>query len=121
MPVSIVGKWYTAKHSYQLYKNNIQIGSSTVTRFTTADFVQYFNDGSGIVSTNASPSPNLGIFKYTLKGSILMQFNPGDNAGVPETIILLQNNLSLHYVLIFADANDPTAVDKEVDDYAFTR
>jgi hypothetical protein len=118
---SIVGKWFEIKHSYVLLQNGAKVGASTKTSFTNDDFAQYFVDGTGFFSSSASPAPSLSLFKYTLSGSILTQFNNGDTTGLNETVGLSANSLSVHYVVQIVDPANPNALDQEVDDFNFRR
>jgi hypothetical protein len=119
--VAILGKWYITSHTSKVSHNGALIDSLYSTSFNTNDFVEYFNDGTGIISSDASPAPSLGIFTYTIKGSVIVQVNSAEVAGVTETITTLTaNNLAVHYVILVTDPNTGEA-DNEADDYSFKR
>lgn len=103
----IVGKWYVKSFTSRLFYNGVEVDSTFQKSFTNADFAQYFSDGTGIKSANASPAPNLSIFKYTVSGSNLSLINGTDGTITPETITqLTQTNFSLNSERLIAD---PTA------------
>lgn len=103
----IVGKWYIKSFTSRLFYNGAEVDSTFQKSFTDADFAQYFSDGTGIKSSNASPAPNLSIFKYTVSGSNLSLINTTDGSITPETITqLTQTNFSLNAERLIAD---PTA------------
>jgi hypothetical protein len=100
----IVGKWFTFAHLSRLYYNGVAVDSIFKNNFTTADFSQYFNDGTGIQSASNQPAPSLSFFHYTINGSNLNQFNSLDNSSIAETITLLTaTDLSVNYTLNIPD------------------
>jgi hypothetical protein len=109
MPQSTVfinGKWYLSTHHSKLYYNGALIDSVFYNHFTTNDFIEYYNDGTGIISTNAIPAPSLTSFKYTLSGLNLIQYTSVTSKGLPEKIIkLTKDSLSISYMLLVTDAN----------------
>jgi hypothetical protein len=120
--VSIAGKWFITKQSSELFYNGVQINSYTDTHFTTTDFVEYYGDGTGYFSAYTATGPSLSEFTYTLTGTNLMQYTSSKNPGIPETItVLTANNLSVHAVSSIPDPNNSAQLDKEVDDYNYTR
>jgi len=117
----IVGKWYVKSFSSRLFYNGIEVDSTFQKSFTNADFAQYFGDGTGIKSANASPAPNLSIFKYTVSGPNLSLISPTDGTVTPETITqLTSTNFSLYIERLIAD---PVAgkVYTAKDHYDFTK
>jgi hypothetical protein len=120
--VTIAAKWFVTKEASELYFNGAQISSFIDTTYTSVDFVEYYNDGSGYYSKYSSTGPSLSEFTYTLKGSALMQFDSPENAGVPETITnLTANSLSIHAVYEIVDPNNPNQTDTEIDDLTYKR
>jgi len=100
----IVGKWYVKSFTSRLFYNGIEVDSTFQKNFTNADFAQYFSDGTGIKSANASPAPNLSIFKYTVSGTSLSLINTTDGTVTPETITQLTSaNFSLNVEHLIAD------------------
>jgi hypothetical protein len=104
--VSINGKWYLSTHHSKLYYNGALIDSLYYNHFTTNDFIEYYSDGTGIISTNATPAPSLTSFKYTLSGLNLIQYTSITSNGLPEKITkLTKDSLSISYMLLVTDAN----------------
>jgi len=117
----IVGKWYVKSFTSRLFYNDIEVDSTFQKSFTNADFAQYFSDGSGVKSTNASPAPNLSIFRYTINGANLSLINATDGSVTPEIITqLTATNFSFNVERLIAD---PTAgrVYTAKDHYDFTK
>lgn len=100
----ILGKWFVKSFASRLYYNGAEVDSTFQTSFTNADFAQYFSDGTGIKSSNASPAPNLSLFKYSVSGANLSLINATDGTVTPETITqLTTTNLSLNTERLIAD------------------
>ncbi|WP_428330111.1 hypothetical protein [Mucilaginibacter sp.] len=120
--VTLVGKWYLTQHNLTLISNGVQVGSSSKTSYTTNDYAQYFNDGTGILSANSSSSaPSLSTFRYTLNGTTIIQTS-SNQVNVTETITkLTATALSIHYETLIGDPVNSSQIDTEIDDYDFKR
>jgi hypothetical protein len=119
--ISIIGKWHTTSLHATAYFNGAQIYSLAKTAFTTDDFVQYFSDGTGILSASTDHSPSLSSFTYKINGSTLTQLDSGGGAAIAETITkLTTDSLSIHYAILVIDSNTGL-LDNEIDDYTFKR
>lgn len=100
----IIGKWFTFSHLSRLYYSGVAVDSTFKQNFTVSDFSQYFSDGTGIQSANNQPAPSLSLFRYTINGSNLNQFNSSDNSSIAEVITkLTATDLWLNYTLIIPD------------------
>ena len=119
--VSIVGKWYLISHRSKLYYHEIPIDSLFHTHFTPNDFIEYFSDGSGIISSNSTPTPLLVSFQYTVNGLNLTQFSSVATQGIPEKITkLTKDSLSIYYVLSITDP-DTGVTENETDDFSYIK
>ena len=120
--VTVVGKWFITKHDLKLVRNGVQIDEEIKTNYTTDDFVQFFEDGSGYQSAKGSKiAPGLSIFSYTLKGNIMTLYING-NEGVAETITrLTETELAIHAESQVSDPQNPNYTDTEIDDFSFKR
>lgn len=120
--VTIVGKWLTIKQASQLFYKGVKVDSVNRTKFTAADFVEYYNDGSGYYSKSTPSGISLSEFTYSVAGTTLTQYFNAQNKGIPGTITnLTASTLSLHLVYLTQDPNDPTVTDTEIDDYTYSR
>ena len=120
--VTVVGKWFVAKHDLKLIKDGVQIGETIKTDYTTDDFAQFYNDGTGYQSAKGTAgSPSLTIFHYTLKDSIITLYING-NPGVVETITrLTETGFAVHYERQVLDPDNPTQIYTGIEDYEFKR
>jgi hypothetical protein len=119
--VSIIGKWYVTDHIETHYFQNTLVDSNNYKQFTTDDYIQYFTDGSGIGSVNATPAPRLSIFKYTIDGTALMVYNSVGNPGVPQTVTkLTATELAIHFVQLVSDPYTGNQ-DVETNDFTFKK
>ncbi|MDF2433227.1 MAG: hypothetical protein JWP44_2858 [Mucilaginibacter sp.] len=119
--VSINGKWYLSAHHSKLYYNGVLLDSVFYHHFTTSDFIEYYSDGTGIISTNAIPSASLTSFKYTLSGLNLIQYISVTSKGLPEKITkLTKDSLSISYALLIIDSNSGNT-DNETDEFNYVR
>lgn len=123
--VTIVGKWFITKQIAVLSYNGVQLDAKTKTNFTSDDFIEFYNDGSGYYSyatSYFSNHPGFTEFTYVLKGANLTQYTSISNDGIPETITsLTANGLSIHVVSSVADPNDPSVTDTEIDDVTYIK
>ena len=118
----ILGKWFKVQHTSGLYYNGLKIDTATSTKFTTDDFVEYFNSGTGYYSVAASGGPDLSEFTYTIKGALLTEFSSVVDKGTPITITnLTASSLSLHVASTVIDPNDDNKLDTEIDYYVYSR
>ena len=120
--VTVVGKWFITKHDLKLVRDGVQIDEEIKTNYTTDDFTQFFEDGSGYQSAKGSKIvPGLSIFNYTLKGNIMILYVNGSQ-GVAETITrLTETEFAIHAESQIADPQNPNLVDIEIDDFSFKR
>ncbi len=70
---AILVKLYVISHTSTTYSEGKLLDTAPRTSFTTNDYIQYFNDGSGILSSEATPSPSYTEFKYKINGQTLVQ------------------------------------------------
>jgi hypothetical protein len=116
----IAGKWYVTSHTFNVYSQNKLIDTATRTAFTTDDFIEYDSDGTGYTSTEASPSPSIKLFKYSISALNLVEVDLTGSPGLPETITTLTaNNLSYHYTITTTDDSGQQYI--EADTYTFKR
>ena len=120
--ITVVGKWFVVKHNLKLIRDGVQVGETIRTNYTTDDFAQFYEDGSGYQSAKGTASaPSLTTFNYTLKNNIITLYING-NLGVVETITkLTETEFAVHYESKILDPVDPTKIDTEIDDYEFKR
>ena len=119
--ISIIGKWYESYHRSVIYYQNVAIDSIVQTKFTTDDYFEYNQDGSGFISASALPSPRINLFQYTLKGTRLVQYNSVADTGFVESVKMLSAHaLSIHFEFQITDSNTGN-IDNEIDDLSFTR
>jgi hypothetical protein len=120
--VSIVGKWYITRHSSQILNNGTLLSSTTVTKFTSNDFAQFYSDGSGYYSESVLLSPTIIEFNYMVKGSAITIYTNVVSSGNIGTITnLALNSLSIHTETLVVDQNNPDQTDNEIDDYDYSR
>ena len=102
----IVGKWFVKSSASRLYYNGTEVDSTFNSNFTTDDYAEYFNDGTGFFSSRSLPSPSLITFKYTIAGQNLTQINGVNTPATSETItVLTTKSLSFNYTLLVNDPN----------------
>jgi hypothetical protein len=117
----IVGKWFVKSFASRLYYNGAEVDSAFNSNFTSADYAEYFSDGTGIFSSYNQPSPSLVTFNYTISGPNLTQRNAVNTPDVPETItVLTSKNLSFNYSLLIDDPNSGK-IFTERDSYDFSK
>jgi hypothetical protein len=120
--VSIVGKWYITRHSSQILNNGTLLSSSTITKFTSNDFAQFYSDGSGYYSESVLLSPTIIEFNYLVKGNAITIYTNVVSSGNIGTItILALNSLSIHTEALIVDQNNPDQTDNEIDDYDYSK
>jgi hypothetical protein len=119
----LLGKWYTAKIVSHLFTTAGQsISTDTTAKFTTNDFVEYYQDGSGYYSETTASGISLDQFKYTLNGSVITAFYNAETNGAPETITGISvTSLVIHTITPVPDPNDPEATDTQIADYSYSR
>lgn len=118
---AILGKWYVTSHTSTTYSEGKLLDTATRTSFTTNDYIQYFSDGSGILSSEATPSPSYTQFKYTINGQTLVQSDTGGGEMINETIkTLTVSSMAIHFTITYVDIGTGD-IDIETDDYSFKR
>lgn len=121
--VSLTGKWFIARHTIKLVNAGVQVAADTTSAYTKDDFIQYFENGTGVISVKPQPgyAVILTIFKYTYQDAHITQFSDGGE-GVDETVTrLTATELAIHYETIVPDPADPHHTINELDDFEFTR
>ncbi|SHM51321.1 lipocalin family protein [Mucilaginibacter sp. OK098] len=120
--ITVVGKWFITKHDLKLVRDGVQIDEEIKTNYTTDDFAQFFEDGSGYQSAKGTRiAPGLSTFNYKLKGNIMTLYVDGGH-GVAETITkLTETEFAIHAESQVSDPQNINLVDTEIDDFSFKR
>jgi hypothetical protein len=120
--VTVVGKWYLAKHNLKLIIDGVQVGETIRTSYNKDDFAQFFQDGTGLQSKQGSPAASLSTFHYTLNANVITLFTNASSNGQDETIITLTaTELVVHYESQIPNQTIEGKFNTEIDDYAFKK
>jgi hypothetical protein len=120
--ITIVGKWFLAKHNLKLLRNGVQVGETIRTDYSKDDFDRFFEDGTGYQSakgTNASAS--LSTFHYTLNGKVITLYINANPAVVETITKLTDTEFAVHYESEIADPSNSKQLATEIDDYEFKK
>ena len=119
---TVVGKWFITKHDLKLIRNGIQISETTRSDYTTDDFAQFYEDGSGYQSAKGNDVvPSLTTFNYTLKDSVITLYLDGNKGVIEKITSLTQTGFAIHSEVQIFDPNNPVLIDTEIDDFTFKR
>ncbi|WP_157740635.1 hypothetical protein [Mucilaginibacter xinganensis] len=120
--ITLTGRWFITKHDLKLLKGGVQVGQTIRTDYTSDDFDQFFDDGTGYQSARGNNnSPSLNTFHYTFKDSTLTIYINASPAVVEKVTKLTATEFAVHYETEIADPNNPGQPATEVDDYEFIR